>query len=147
MGQEHIGVCVIVLDKDKKQLLLGKRLNSYKAGTLGLPGGKIELEEPLEECGKRELQEETSLQGKNLQYVGVVRELQKSYNFIHFVFSCDEYDGLPQTVEPEKCEGWNWYPFESLPKNILPGHKAALDHYLHKTSVKELLTTDHEVVG
>ena len=146
MEPEHIGVCVIVLDKDKTQVLLGKRLNSYKAGTLGLPGGRIELEEPLEECGKRELLEETSLQGKNLQYVGVVRELQKGYNFIHFVFSCNEYEGLPQTVEPEKCEGWNWYPLDSLPENILPGHKAALDLYLHKTTVKELLTVDKKLL-
>lgn len=142
MEPEHIAVCVIVLDNDKKHVLLGKRLNGHKAGTFGLPGGRIELEEPLEQCGKRELAEETSLQGKKLQYVGVVRDLQKDYNYIHFVYSCNEYTGVPQRVEPEKCEGWNWYPLNNLPAYILPGHKAALDLYLHNTTLKELLTVD-----
>lgn len=133
-------MCIIVLDKNEKQVLLGKRLNSYKAGMLGLPGGRIELEEPLEDCGKRELLEETSLKGKSLQYVGVIRELQKGYNFIHFVFTCSQYDGFPTNVEPEKCEGWNWHPLDNLPDNILPGHKAALDIYNYKKPIKDLLT-------
>lgn len=139
MEPEHIGVCVIVLDNEKNKVLLGKRLNNYKAGMFGLPGGRVELNESLEECGKRELVEETSLKGNNLQYVGVIRELQQGYNFIHFVFSCDEYDGSPTNVEPEKCEGWKWYPLDNLPENILPGHKAALDIYLNHDSIKQLL--------
>jgi len=93
MDTEHIGVCVIVLDKQKKHVLLGKRLNSYRAGMLGLPGGRIDLEESLEVCGKRELLEETSLQGNNLLYIGVIRELQEGYNFIHFAFTCSDFTG------------------------------------------------------
>jgi 8-oxo-dGTP diphosphatase len=141
---EHIGVCVIVLDKTKKQILLGKRLNSFKAGMLGLPGGRLELKEPLEVGAARELTEETSLKPKQLEYVGVIRELQADYNYIHFVYSCSEFDGTPVTVEPEKCAGWEWYPLDNLPENILSGHKAALTIYLQKIPLKQVLTRDYE---
>lgn len=142
MEHERIGVCIIVLDKENR-VLLGKRINSYKSGMLGMPGGRLEFDEPLEECGKRELLEETSLHAKNLHYVGVVRELQEGYNYIHFVFSCREYTGFPQTIEPEKCEGWEWYPLDSLPDNVVPGHRAALELYLTSSiTVKELLAVE-----
>ncbi len=132
MEPQPIGVCVITLDKSRKKVLLGKRMNSYKAGTLGLPGGRLELEEPLEECGMRELKEETSLVAKNLEYVGVVRELQEGYNFIHFVFVCIDFTGIPTVVETNKCEDWEWYPLSDLPDNVLPGHKSALDIYTNQ---------------
>jgi 8-oxo-dGTP diphosphatase len=138
---ERIGVCVIVLDKKSEQVLLGKRLNSYRAGMLGLPGGRINLKESLKECGKRELLEETALEAKNMEYVGVIRELQDDYNFIHFAFICTDFLGEPQVTEPDKCERWEWYSLTNLPENILPGHKAALDIYLHqdKTTLRDLV--------
>ena len=141
---EHIGVCVLVLDKNHKKVLLGKRMNSYRAGMLGVPGGRLDLEEPLEECGKRELVEETSLVASDLKYIGVVRELQEGYNFIHFAFVCSYYTGTPTVIEPIKCESWEWYPIDNLPENILPGHKAALDIFLHpnQLSVRDLLTKE-----
>lgn len=142
---DHVGACVIVLDKHKKSVLLGKRLNGYRAGTLGLPGGRVEIDEALEICAKRELEEETSLQTDKLKYIGVIRELQKINGyFIHFVFACSDFTGIPKVMEPNKCERWKWYPLNKLPGNILPGHKAALDIYLHpnEPSFKDLLTKE-----
>lgn len=131
---EHIGVCVIVVN-NKNQILLGKRKNSFRSGMFGLPGGRLELEEMLDICAKRELQEETTILANRLEYLGVIRELQeKEYNFIHFVFACTEFSGTPKVAEPEKCEDWNWYSLDVLPRPILPGHKAAIDVYLHPQS-------------
>lgn len=134
MKHDNIGVCIIVLDKNKKKFILGKRLKGPKTGKLGLPGGKLELKEKLEFCAARELCEETSLKSKSILYVGVIRELEKDYNYIHFVFCCSEYYGSPITVEPDKCEDWKWYPLNNLPENMVPGHKAALEIYLNKTT-------------
>ncbi len=58
MENQPIGVCVITVNKDKK-ILLGKRRNSYKQGMFGLPGGRLNLNESLADCVKRELEEET----------------------------------------------------------------------------------------
>ncbi len=128
---EHIGVCVVVLSQDKQNILLGRRLNSYGQGSLGIPGGRIELDESLEKCGIREILEETGLKATHLEYIGVIREFQKEYNFIHFAFVCKEFEGEPVVEEPEKCESWEWYPLLSLPENIMKGHKSAIDLFLN----------------
>jgi ADP-ribose pyrophosphatase YjhB (NUDIX family) len=135
-SEEQLGVCVIILDKNHKNILLGKRLNSYRAGTYGLPGGRLNKKETLIEGARRELVEETSLIANKLQYVGVIREYQEdnNFNFIHFVYSCDDFSGIPKTVEPDKCEGWRWYPLDTLPENLIKGHRWALDMYRKKSS-------------
>ncbi len=135
-SEEQIGLCVIILDKEHKNVLLGKRLNNYRAGTYGCPGGHLYKTESLEDGAKRELAEETSLEAKSLHFVGVIREYQKdhNYNFIHFVFSCDDYVGTPQNLEPKKCAGWHWCSLDTLPENLIKGHRWALDMYRKKSS-------------
>lgn len=120
--------------------MLGERLNNYRSGTYGLPGGRLELDEALETAAKRELIEETGVDAKHLSYLGVIRELQDGYNFIHFVYSCDSFVGEPKTMEPEKCAGWNWYHLNGLPEKILPGHWWAIDMMKKKGSqVRDIL--------
>lgn len=138
--QQPIGVCLIVLNKEQNKVLLGKRINSFGAGSYGLPGGRVELNESLADCGKRELFEETGLITTSLDYVGVVRELQGDYHFTHFVFSCKKYTGKLQTMEPEKSEKWQWFNLDKLPAPILGGHQAGLALLLNpKERIKDLL--------
>ncbi len=135
---QPIGACVIILNPHGK-ILLGKRKNSYKAGYYGLPGGRIEINEPIETAIQREVQEETGLILNNFEYVGVVRENQGDYDFIHFIYVVKNVDQEPQLTEPDKCEGWEWLDQFSA-KEILPGHKAALDLYFQKLKIADLTT-------
>lgn len=139
--QQTIGVAVVVLNKDKSHVLLGKRLNAYKSGWLGLPGGRVDPGEPLINCCRRELLEETGIQAKQIDYLGVVRDFQKTYDFIHFAFLCSEYDGEPQVMEPEKCESWDWYSLDKLPNRILPAHRAYIEFYKNRGSSKSKSTS------
>jgi len=127
MQPQPIGVSILLFDKTRKKILLGKRKNSYRSGWYGMPGGRLDLEESLIDCCKRELQEETGIQATSLAYLGVIRELQEGYNFIHFAFTCTDYKGEPKVMEPEKCEAWEWHALNELPTNILKGQKGALD--------------------
>ena len=70
--------------------------------------------------------EETGLKANSLKYVGVVKELQDSYHFIHFAYLCAKASGDLQLMEPEKCESWQWFDLDKLPKNTLPGHLQAI---------------------
>lgn len=133
-----IGAAVIILNT-KGEVLLGERINSYKAGWFGMPGGRIELEEPILDAAKREIQEETGLDIAYLEYVGVVRELQDGYNFIHFGYVTKEVTDEPQLIEADKCKGWKWYALDALPENILPGHKAVIDMYTKKETLVDLV--------
>jgi ADP-ribose pyrophosphatase YjhB (NUDIX family) len=136
---QPIGACVIILNSEGK-ILLGKRKNSYKAGYYGLPGGRIEINEPLDAAIQREVQEETGLVLNNCEYVGVVRENQGDYDFIHFIYVAKNVDQVPQLIEPDKCEGWEWLD-QSSTAQILPGHQAALNLYFQQLKIADLTTS------
>lgn len=132
--KQTIGACVIVLNTDKTQVLLGKRKNSYKSGWYGMPGGRLEVGEPLEECARRELVEETGLRAEKLDYIGLVRDWQHTYDFIHFVFVYAEPTGEALCTEPDKCEGWEWFPLRQLPSPLLEGHAGAMQLFLKQNN-------------
>lgn len=120
----NLGVCVIVFDAAGR-VLLGKRKNSYGAGLYGLPGGHVELGEPLIAAAQRELYEETELANQSLQFLGVVREHQGQIDFVHFIYVLKNLIDTPKLSEPDKCEGWEWRDPQEL-AGILPGHQQAL---------------------
>lgn len=134
---QPIGVCILVRNS-ANQILLGKRKNSYKSGYLGLPGGRVELHEPLIATAARELHEETGFSVSEFDYVGVVREDQGENDFIHFVFTCAVADATPQLCEPDKCEGWQWFDLSANFKPALPGHQAAIKLYLNKKPLSDI---------
>jgi 8-oxo-dGTP diphosphatase len=132
--QEPIGTPTIVLN-DEGKVLMAERIMVYGRGLYGMPGGHIELNELAEETAKRELLEETGLVVEEIEFVGVVRELQKeTYTFIHFGFLVKKFHGELKNVEPEKSKDWEWISLNNLPKNILPGHKAVLDMFKNKNT-------------
>ncbi|KAK9054191.1 hypothetical protein SSX86_025269 [Deinandra increscens subsp. villosa] len=113
----EVGVGVFIL-KDNK-ILLGRRRSLYvAANTYGLPAGHLELGETYEECAAREVKEETGLDIKNI-------ELLTTNNLYHNATHLDitylrahlsDPNQTPQNIEPDKCEGWEWYDLNNLPE-------------------------------
>jgi 8-oxo-dGTP pyrophosphatase MutT (NUDIX family) len=62
-----VGACVVVLD-DARRVLLQRRTDD---GTWGPIGGALEIGESLEDCARRELQEETGLEAESFEMIGV----------------------------------------------------------------------------
>lgn len=109
-----IGVGVVVLHEGK--VLLGKRKGSHGMGDWSLAGGHLEFKESIEECAKRELEEETGLKALSLSlgpWTEDVIESDKHYVTI-FVF-VHHFIGIPKLLEPHKCEGWQWFAWNELP--------------------------------
>jgi len=115
------------------QVLLGERMNCYKSGYWGMPGGRVELNESLDSAVRRELKEETGLISDEIKYLGVVRESQKSHDFVHFVYICSRYEGEVTLQEPDKCKGWMWFDICKLPDKVMVGHEKALELYNNKS--------------
>ena len=63
-NRPKVGVSVVL--RFENLVLLGKRKGSHGAGTWAFPGGHLEYGESVEDCGKRELLEETNIDLKNL---------------------------------------------------------------------------------
>jgi 8-oxo-dGTP diphosphatase len=120
MDQEHrpkVGVGVMIL-KDGK-VLLGKRKGSHGAGEYAWPGGHFEYMESFEQCAKREVQEETGMEIRNIRFLRLLN--LKEYAPKHYVdigLVADWKSGEPKIMEPEKVEGWDWYDINNLPKPL-----------------------------
>jgi 8-oxo-dGTP diphosphatase len=111
-----VGVAIIVV-KDFK-ILLGKRVSSHGSGTWQFPGGHLEFGEPIEDCAKRELFEETGLTIRNIRsgpYTNDIFKTEQKHYITLFVIA--DYDSGVLTVkEPNKCETWGWFSWSQLPE-------------------------------
>jgi len=58
-------VRLIVVDSQKRVLLLKRQNTNYGSGMWCLPGGKVEYGQTVEEAAISELREETSLEAKS----------------------------------------------------------------------------------
>ncbi len=123
-----VGVGIMIL-KDGK-VLLGKRKGSHGQGEFAFPGGHLEYMESFADCVKRELAEECGIEVKNIRFqfvANVTKYAPKHY--AHIGLLADWASGEPKILEPEKCEGWGWYDFESLPKPMFLMCEMAIDAY------------------
>ena len=80
--------------------------------------------ESFEECAVREAKEETGLDIDKVELVTVTNNLfleePKPCHFVSiFMRAClRDPRQLPQNLEPNKCDGWDWYEWDNLPKPL-----------------------------
>ncbi|XP_059448194.1 nudix hydrolase 1 [Corylus avellana] len=115
----RVGVVVFLLKG--KSVLLGKRRSSIGDSTFALPGGHLEFGESFEECGARELMEETGLGIEKVELLTVTNNLfleepkPSHYVTIFLRAVLADPEQVPQNLEPGKCDGWDWYEWDNLP--------------------------------
>ncbi len=112
-----VGIGVILL-KDKK-VLIGKRINSH-AQKYSIPGGHLEVGESFEEAAIREVKEETGITIRKPKVVAVTNNLEtyklEQLHYVSVILLARDFSGEAKTMEPNKCEGWNWYDPTDIPK-------------------------------
>jgi len=112
-----VGVGVMILKNNK--MLLGKRKGAHGAGEYSFPGGHLEHMESIRDCARREVHEETDLLIRNVRYqfmANITKYRPKHY--VHIGVTAEWDGGAPRVREPEKCESWDWYPFDNLPSPL-----------------------------
>ena len=117
-NKPQVGVGVIILD-DKK-VLLGKRKGSHGEGTWSFPGGHLEFNEEIEDCAKREVEEETGILLKNIRrgpFTNDIFEKENKHYVTIFVIA-EKKMGDVKLLEPDKCEEWKWFSWDNLPKPL-----------------------------
>ena len=101
-------VSFFVFRKDNKILLGLRNPDKEKAsselqgqGTWTMPGGKVEFMEKLVDAAKRELEEETRLQVKELRLLCISDDMTDTAHYVTVGFIVSEYSGEVKTMEPE----------------------------------------------
>jgi len=112
-----VGLAVIVMKEDK--VLLGKRKNAHGEGTWAFPGGHLEFYESFENCAKREVREETGLNIELIDSVPVIATNDffkpEDKHYVTLYLRAKYIEGIPNIMEPEKCEEWGWFDWNNLP--------------------------------
>ena len=120
-----VGVGVLVFRGDR--VLLGLRRGAHGAGTWSPPGGHLEYGEEPAECVRREALEETGLTLSHVDFAGITNDIfeAEGRHYVTLFYRTDQSTGEPTVCEPEKCDAWQWWPWDALPDNLfLP-----LQHY------------------
>lgn len=82
------------------------------------------LGESFEACAARELKEETGLDIDQIEVLKVTNNLfleeSKPSHYIMILLRAvlGNPDQVPQNKEADKCDGWDWYEWDNLPKPL-----------------------------
>ncbi|XP_061339292.1 nudix hydrolase 1 [Gastrolobium bilobum] len=121
-------VAVVVFLLKGRSVLLGRRRSSVGNSTFALPGGHLEFGESFEECAAREVKEETGLEIGKAELLTVTNNvmLEEKERKLHYVTIFTRVvvdvniaqEQVPQNLEPDKCDGWDWYDWDHLPQPL-----------------------------
>ena len=91
-------------------------------------GGKLDGEETVEECAKRELKEEVGLTAVKLDFLTYV-DAGDEAEYCCMVFHTKMLNvlGQPAIMEPEKHPVIGWVPIDHLPNELTRNCQAVLD--------------------
>jgi len=112
--ERPLAVVISALINDGKILLI-KRIKGDFVGLWGLPGGKVEKEEFLEEAALREIEEETGIKSEFKEHLSVVSEhIIEDTEKKHFILHVCEL--IPKSTEAiQKNEGEvEWFDFVNI---------------------------------
>src|SRR4051812_5500050 len=127
MDYPKVGVGAIVLN-DKNEVLLQLRINPPEAGFWSLPGGRVELGEPIEQTVVREVKEEVGLDVTVERLICVTDHIvpADAAHWVSPVYLVRVLSGVAENMEPRKTERLGWFPLAELPAPLSISAKSAL---------------------
>lgn len=127
MRHTVIPASYVLLKKGNKILLQRRFHTGYEDGKWSLPAGHVEEGETYTQCVIREIKEEigVELSEKDLQVTHVLqrdgREASGEHRYrMDIFFLTEKWQGEPKIMEPNKCDGLEWFDMDELPDNVIP---------------------------
>lgn len=101
---------------------------------MATPGGHLELGESWVDCALREVLEETNLTLRDVKFLHATNDpciggdMNKHYITLFMTGVISENSDALKTMEPNKCEGWEWVSWDDLVKM---DHSRLFDPMIH----------------
>lgn len=121
--QVPIVVHTIVRNLEKFLLLMERRNTGFMDGFFVPPGGHVERGESISLAARREVKEECNLTLAELHPVLVM----PFEGGIDFIFESSRWTGEPVIGEPSKFSRVGWFDPGSLPDNVAPFVRKAIE--------------------
>ena len=116
MAHKQIGVAVI--RNDQGQILIDRRpAKGLMGGLWEFPGGKIESNETVEACIKREILEELAIEVEVGEHLITIDHAYTHLRVTLIVHNCRYLGGEPQPIE---CEEIRWVTLEEIDQFPFP---------------------------
>ena len=109
------------------RVFLAQRQGAHGEATWASAGGHLEMGESLEECARREAQEELGVRVGAVRFLCVSNIIAYGKHYIDFEFLGDIGDQEPELAEPDSFSQFGWFPLDALPQPLFEPMRYALD--------------------
>ncbi len=121
-GKEFPGSAAgMILLNDTNEIFLMRRSSNTRNdhNMWSIPGGRVEMNEKVEDAAKRETLEECGVTVEEVQHLGFVDHILNEYSqhWIPQIFLATKWTGDPMNCEKDKCEEVGWYALDHLPED------------------------------
>lgn len=121
-------VASTIVVNDRKLLLVKRKKDPHK-GEWCLPSGFAEIGESIQRAALRELEEETGIKGKIIDFVNVDSAFNDVYGDLIFItFESEWMKG--DLAAGDDAEDVNFFPFDKLPQLAFNSNTEAVKRYL-----------------
>ena len=128
---KQIGVAIIS-NQQGKILIDRRKAHGEMGGLWEFPGGKIEAGETIEECIKREIQEELGIEIVVGNLIITIAHQYETFNVTLYVHDCQYLSGEPQPLE---CDEILWVGSSELNQYQFPQANSQIIDILQKRGI------------
>ncbi len=113
------------------KILLSRRFNTgYRDGEYSVPAGHLDGNETVRAAAQREAAEEVGveIQSDDILFSSVMHRNEGDERVDFFVL-VRAWQGEPSNQEPDKCDELRWVEVGSLPANMIPYVRRAIENH------------------
>ncbi len=126
---------LVILKKENKILLIKRHNTKFANNMYTLPSGKVNNNETFLDAAIRETKEEVnaSIKKEDIKSCLIIFENKENEDseWIHHFFITNNWTGIINNMEPDKCNDVSWFDINNLPNNTITFVKDAIKYIIN----------------